>query len=407
MNDDYTNDNKNILFDLTAMEPNATGSKFHGAAEYAKNIFWCLTNCFGDIKLDCIYSKDSILDTCKTIAASKLEIKYLKIHSHSDISEILSTNKYSAFFSALAYDYCDIVLPPNTKFVYAIHGLRITEKPFDRYMLYYDNINLLNLVNYIKKFIFSKKNAKEYINRIERLISVTSNRCIITASNHSKYSILHMCKNVKAADIKVYHAPTGIRMGSVDCDTENSEDISRLGITEKKYFLLVSCNRWIKNTYRAVKAFDLLYSENSLLNDYKVVLLGITDKCKFVKKIKNKEKFVLEGYVDDAFLQELYKKAFAFVYPSLNEGYGYPPIESMKHNTACLCSTATSIIEVCQDAACYFNPYDIQETQNRIYQILDDDIRNTYIRNGRRRYKEVNEKQKQDLYKICERILDK
>ena len=32
-------DRKKILFDLTAMEPNATGSKYHGAAEYAKNIF--------------------------------------------------------------------------------------------------------------------------------------------------------------------------------------------------------------------------------------------------------------------------------------------------------------------------------------------------------------------------------
>lgn len=405
MNDNYTKEK--ILFVLTAMEPNATGSRFHGAAEYAKNVFWCLTNCFADIKLDCIYSKDSILETCKTIAASGLEINYLKIHSHSDINEILSTNEYSAFYSALAYDYSDLVLPPNTKFVYTIHGLRITEKPFDRYMLYYDNINLPNLVNYVKKFIFRKKNAKEYINRIERLISVTSNRCIITASNHSKYSIQNMCKNVKDKEIKVYHAPTGIRMGSVEGGAGNSEDISRLGLAEKKYFLLISCNRWIKNTYRAVKALDLLYSESSLLNDYKVVLLGITDKCSFVKKIKNKEKFVLEGYVDDAFLQELYKKAFAFIYPTLNEGYGYPPIESMKHNTVCLCSAVSSIIEVCQDAACYFNPYDIMEIQNRIYQILNDDIRNTYIRNGQRRYKEVNEMQKQDLYKICERILDK
>lgn len=399
---------KKVLFDLTAMEPNATGSKYHGAAEYAKNIFWCLTNYFENIKLDCIYKQDSIVDVCKKIASKKAIIEYKKINSQDDINKILATNSYKIFYSALPYDYTKLAFPKCTKFIYTIHGLRIAEKSYDRYMLYYDAINPSTLINYFRKIIYHKRNENEFIKKIEKLFSVTENRCVITVSNHSKYSILQMCKGILEDEIKVFHSPTGLRVLKEDNHNEQKCDIiNSLGITDNKYFLLISCNRWIKNTYRAVKAFDLLYNKDTLLEGYKVVLLGINDKCTFVNRIQNKDKFVLSGYVDDIMLQELYQKAFAFVYPTLNEGYGYPPIESMKHNTVCLCSAVSSIVEICQNAVCYFNPYDIKEIQNRIYQILNDKIKNDYVIKGQIRYQEVHEIQRQELFKICELILDR
>lgn len=398
---------KRILFDLTAMEPNATGSKYHGAAEYAKNVFWYLTNNFYSIEMDCIYSQDSILDMCKNIASTNFAINYIKIKTHEDINKVLASNNYETFYSALPYNYANLVFPPSTKFVYTIHGLRVAEKSFDSHMLYYNALNIRTIFNYIERMIFHKKYEKEYIKKIEKLFSVTKNRCVITVSNHSKYSILHMCKGISEEEIKVFHSPTGIRTLNSDNDTLDTQNIMEsLGINENRYFLLISSNRWIKNTYRAVKAFDLLYSQHSLLDGYKVVLLGIDEQCKFVNKIQNKDKFVLAGYVGDKALQELYEKAFAFVYPTLNEGYGYPPIESMKYNTVCMCSAVSSIIEICQNAACYFNPYDINEIQNRIYQILNDNIRNDYISKGKVRYQEVHEIQTRDLLGICEQILN-
>lgn len=399
------NRNQKVLFDLTAMEPNATGSRFHGAAEYAKHIFWCLTNKFEDIEVDGIYTKKEIIETCDKLIAGKHTVQYIPIQSHQDITKVLAANNYDVFFSALPYDYSDIKFPQGTRFVYTIHGIRMTEKPFDRYMLYYDKINLKSVFLYVKKFLFRKRNEKKYADKIERLLAVTENRSILTGSNHSKYSILLNCKGVSEEEITVLHSPTGIRTVEEEKAAADKGIINKLGIKEKKYFLMVSCNRWIKNCYRAMAAFDQLYSERpDLLKDYRVVLLGITDQCSFTKKIRNKDKFVLSGYVDDAELQELYKEAYASVYPTLNEGYGYPPVESMKYHTPSLCSAVSAIVEVCGDAACYFNPYDRMEIKNRICQILNSDIREEYIKRGEERYKTVNEFQKRDLMQICKMI---
>jgi glycosyltransferase involved in cell wall biosynthesis len=64
----------------------------------------------------------------------------------------------------------------------------------------------------------------------------------------------------------------------------------------------------------------------------------------------------LEGYVTDARLAELYAGADAFVYPSLYEGFGLPPLEAMASGTPVVVSRAASLPEVCGDAAVYVDP---------------------------------------------------
>lgn len=57
-----------------------------------------------------------------------------------------------------------------------------------------------------------------------------------------------------------------------------------------------------------------------------------------MSKIKNKSHFVLLEYVDNNVLESLYKGAYALIYPTLNEGFGYPPLEAMKYGTPVLSS---------------------------------------------------------------------
>ena len=162
-----------------------------------------------------------------------------------------------------------------------------------------------------------------------------------------------------------------------------------------------------QNIYRAIQAFDKIFEEKpDKLKEYKVVLLGVTGECAYVNKIKHKDKFVLLNYVDDDMLQFLYEKAYVFVYPTLNEGYGYPPLESMKYKTVSMCAADSSICEICQDAVCYFNPYDIEEMINRIFQLLNKDIYNDFLQRGEKRYPIVRQQQYKDLQKICQIILD-
>ena len=63
----------------------------------------------------------------------------------------------------------------------------------------------------------------------------------------------------------------------------------------------------------------------------------------------------------------------AFVYPSLNEGFGYPPLHAMSVGVPVIASSATSIPEVCGDAACYFNPTSIDDLSSRLLYVYSSD----------------------------------
>ena len=75
-----------------------------------------------------------------------------------------------------------------------------------------------------------------------------------------------------------------------------------------------------------------------------------------------------------------------FIYPSINEGFGYPPLEAMSKSIPVAASAVCSIPEVCGDAALYFNPYDIEEIANRIVQLADPVMHRNMAERGRKRY---------------------
>ncbi len=88
--------------------------------------------------------------------------------------------------------------------------------------------------------------------------------------------------------------------------------------------------------------------------------------------------------VSDELLAEAYVGAKLFVYPSLNEGFGFPPLEAMSVGCPVLASRVSSIPEVCQDAPFYFDPED-QGCFNRelLRGINDEDARKRVIERGR------------------------
>jgi glycosyltransferase involved in cell wall biosynthesis len=237
---------------------------------------------------------------------------------------------------------------------------------------------------------------KHYKLIFDRIAEIENIECI-TDSEHSKHSIINFYPRLAKKGIFVFYAPA-------------SEDL--LGLLElpqskyesKSYFLLTSSARWIKNHLRAVWAFDELFSQRPDL-DFKVVLTGVVDEEIFTKKMENRNKFIFLGFVDRLEILSLYKNAYAFIFPSLNEGFGYPPIESMRYGVPVAASGTTSIPEICQNAAIYFDPYNVSEIKNRILQLLDKNIYAEYSVRAIERYKIVSERQKQDLEKTIDFIL--
>jgi glycosyltransferase involved in cell wall biosynthesis len=139
--------------------------------------------------------------------------------------------------------------------------------------------------------------------------------------------------------------------------------------------------------------------------DMKLVITGATNVKAYRKHIRNKDAFVFLGYVESKELEFLHKNAYAFIFPSLNEGFGYPPVQSMRYGVPVAASGTTSVPEVCENAALYFDPYSVSEIKNRMIQLLDSDIYAMYASRGLARYGEVHKRQQEDLEKAVAFVL--
>jgi glycosyltransferase involved in cell wall biosynthesis len=89
------------------------------------------------------------------------------------------------------------------------------------------------------------------------------------------------------------------------------------------------------------------------------------------------------GYVNDSELRTLYANAIAFIFPSLYEGFGLPPLEAMALGCPVLASNAASIPEVCGDAPLYFDPVDEHSLAALMKEVLlNQSAREDMVRRG-------------------------
>ncbi len=143
----------------------------------------------------------------------------------------------------------------------------------------------------------------------------------------------------------------------------------------KKYILYVGNSRPHKNLTNLIKAYKLLPSD--LQNEYLLVLAGMG---RFeVKDIECK----IINFVPDQDLPCLYSGAELFVFPSLYEGFGLPPVEAMACGCPVVSSGTSSMPEVLGDACLYFDPYSVKEMSDTIQKVLlDKELKNTLRQKG-------------------------
>jgi glycosyltransferase involved in cell wall biosynthesis len=129
-------------------------------------------------------------------------------------------------------------------------------------------------------------------------------------------------------------------------------------------FVLYPANRWPhKNHDRLFDAFGLLRRERPEL---RLVLTGQGhDRARLPDAVESR------GHVSPNELVELYRSAACLVFPSLYEGFGLPPIEAMACGCPVATSDATSLPEVCGDAAEYFDPLSTEEMAAAIVRALE------------------------------------
>lgn len=146
---------------------------------------------------------------------------------------------------------------------------------------------------------------------------------------------------------------------------------------KEKVIIAVGSIQPNKNIEALVTAFALFKQRNP--SDYVLKLVGGLDKrvfqdTKLLSMIRSRTDIELTGYLSDADLLSLYSSSTCFVFPSLFEGFGIPPLEAMACGCPVIASTAASIPEVCGDAALYINPHQIDDIAEKIAYLVNDQL---------------------------------
>lgn len=377
-----------LLFDLTACQP-IGGTLNHGGKEYAEAVFYGLIR--KNIRVAGFYNSK--------LAINKDFVEYcinnggLIDINQTSLQDAINTQKYTAFYSSIPY-YFEKIKWGNTTFLGNIHGLRSIEVFTDENEAKYALSFKKKIIACIKqfKFIQNYKINKDR-ERIGRILALPNFICI-TGSLHSKCAIMVNYPSFKADNIHVFYDPLII---------DNSSDVDSFKeLLNQKYYLLVSGNRWVKNTFRGMKALDELISSGQY--DGKVVVTGINPRLPYLKYIKNKDSFVFKKYVETKELTSLYRNAYCLLFLSLSEGFGYPPLEAISRGVPVICSPNTALYEVYQKGVLYCNPYSILDIKTKIIEMEDCEMREHYIEEGKIRAKEIIKLQHQDEEKLVDFI---
>jgi glycosyltransferase involved in cell wall biosynthesis len=156
---------------------------------------------------------------------------------------------------------------------------------------------------------------------------------------------------------------------------ESAEIRQRFGIA-RDFLLAVGSLQPRKNLVRLIRAYAKLRNENENFTRQLVVVgrkLWLTDEIfAEVKKQRWADDVILTGYVADEDLPALYRSASAFVYPSLFEGFGLPPLEAMACGAPVVTSDTSSLPEVTGDAALLIDPRDEQSLVNALIEVVNN-----------------------------------
>jgi glycosyltransferase involved in cell wall biosynthesis len=193
---------------------------------------------------------------------------------------------------------------------------------------------------------------------------------IACVSEQTKKDVMRICSNAR----DVSYIPLGFNYPySPMAPSSAKQHLTNLGIPLNSRFILhVGANHWYKNRLGVLSIFyQIMIKQNN--SEFYLVMVGksITDEMHNFIKNKNLSQHIIElTNIDNEDLRALYSTATALLFPSLQEGFGWPIIEAQ----ACGCPVFTSNIPPMNDvggkAAIYIEPSNYEEAASKVLSYL-------------------------------------
>lgn len=148
-----------------------------------------------------------------------------------------------------------------------------------------------------------------------------------------------------------------------------------------KYFIYTGNAYPHKNLERLIEAILLMKGKLKIISARNVFI----ERLEKIIKNKNAGEYIeILGFVADEKLKKLYSKSIAFVFPTLEEGFGLPPMEAIRAGTIAAVSDIPVLREIYQNSVFYFNPLDVNSIKLSLEKItkIDKNQRELIIKNS-------------------------
>ncbi|WP_410508128.1 glycosyltransferase family 1 protein [Methanosarcina hadiensis] len=208
---------------------------------------------------------------------------------------------------------------------------------------------------------------------------------IISDSYNTKRDLINYF-NVPDEKISVVHLGIDEKFRVLDVNTVDR--IREKYSLNYPFILYVGTLEPRKNIPTLIKAFCEIKNKNSI---HKLVIAGkkgwkYKDIFNMIDELHLRDEIIFTDYVPYEDLPGLYNAADLFVYPSLYEGFGFPPLEAMACGCPVITSNSSSLPEVVGDAGLMFDPYNYLELKLKICDILTNShLRDDLVKKGLKR----------------------
>lgn len=270
---------------------------------------------------------------------------------------------YGAFFGVDAdiYHFFNYVAPPYVKGKVVITVYDMVYKLFPETM---------ERSNYKKL----DRNLKQSCKRADR---------IITISENSKREIQEYL-DVDSSKIDIIYPAVDHGVYTRKDRSGVDKILAKYSIPED-YFLYLGTLEPRKNIETIIESFKIFKDRYN--SDHTLVIAGkkgwMYDKIfSMVDRYNLEGDVVFPGYVAEEDKPYLYSGARAFIFPSLYEGFGMPPLESMACGTPVIASNTSSLPEVVGDGGFLVDPHDIEAICDCMYHLAFDDILHRQLSKG-------------------------